>query len=70
MLRKPEDMKDWRKDVLPSIEETSDPIDEIAVEVKGEEIVEPILKAVTKKPVVKRTSAKKQTKKKIEKTEA
>ena len=73
MLRKPEDRKDWQKDILPSIEETSEsviadtPIDKIAVEVKGEQIVEPVLKVVTKKPVAKKTSAKRPTKKKIEK---
>ena len=65
MLRKPEDRKDWQNDVLPSIEETSEPVVE---EVKGEVVVEPVLKAeAPKKPVVKKASAKKPTKKKIEK---
>ena len=71
MLRKPEDKKDWQKDILPSIEETSEPI---IVEVKGETIVEPILKEeapknMPKKPVAKKTSAKKTTKKPIAKME-
>lgn len=83
MLRKPEDRKEWQNDILPSIEETSEPI---IAKVKGEKIVEPILKAVTKnevkeeetpvekkvatkKPVAKKPSAKKTTKKPIEKME-
>lgn len=65
MLRKPEDRKDWQKDILPSIEETSEPI---IAEVKGEVVVEPVLKEeAPKKPVAKKAVAKKPTKKKIEK---
>jgi len=61
MLRKLEDKKEWQKDILPSIEETSDPI---IVEVNGEVVAETMLKEeapkdMPKKPVAKKTSAKK-----------
>ena len=71
MLRKLEDKKEWQKDILPSIEETSDPL---IVEVNGEVVAETVLKEeapknMPKKPVVKKTSAKKATKKPIAKME-
>lgn len=71
MLRKPEDKKEWQKDILPSIEETSD---QIIVEVNGEVVAEAVLKEeapknMPKKTVAKKTSAKKTTKKPIAKME-